>query len=97
MTYSLVQWEWTAAKFLWYLLFTFLTLFLFTYYGIMAIAITPSVQLAQVTSVLFYFLWNLFCGFLIPRPVSARGTTRLFLLFRFFLAGNLACPNSNVP
>lgn len=70
VTYALVSWEWTAAKFLWYLLFMFLTLFLFTYYGIMAIAITPSVQLAQVTSVLFYFLWNLFSGFLIPQPVS---------------------------
>jgi hypothetical protein len=72
VTYSLVQFEWAAAKFFWFFLFMFLTLFLFTYYGIMAIAITPNVQLAQVISVLFYFLWNLFCGFIIPRPVSVK-------------------------
>lgn len=39
--------------------------------GIMAVAITPSQQLAAVISSAFYSLWNLFSGFLIPRPVSS--------------------------
>jgi hypothetical protein len=57
ITYALVNFIWTPAKFFWFFFFMFQTLFLFTYYGIMSIAITPNVQIAQVTSILFYFLW----------------------------------------
>lgn len=48
----------------------FLTLMFFTFYGMMAVAITPNVQLAAVLSSSMYSLWNLFCGFLIPQPKS---------------------------
>lgn len=112
-----------AAKFFWYVLFSFLTLIYFTYYGahllcalslhypcnflqawlvfdycfqpcmpkgqekdkrgdrptasegrllvapgMMAVAVSPSVQLAAVISSGFYSIWFLFSGFLIPRP-----------------------------
>lgn len=58
-----------AAKFFWYLLFSYLTLLYFTFYGMMAVAVSPSVQLAAVISSAFYSIWFLFTGFLIPRPV----------------------------
>ncbi|GAQ78767.1 pleiotropic drug resistance protein [Klebsormidium nitens] len=68
ITYSLIHFEWTAVKFFWYVLFMFLTLMLFTFYGMMAVAITPNVQLAAVLSSSMYSVWNLFCGFLITQP-----------------------------
>jgi hypothetical protein len=34
----------SAAKFFWYMLFMFLTLSFFTYYGMMAVSISPNVQ-----------------------------------------------------
>lgn len=35
----------------------------------MAVAVSPHVQLAAVISSAFYSIWFLFAGFLIPRPV----------------------------
>lgn len=70
VTYATIHFEWTAAKFLWYTLFMFLTLIFFTYYGMMAIAITPNEQLSMVVSAFFFSLWNLFSGFIIQRSVS---------------------------
>ncbi|XP_024516623.1 ABC transporter G family member 31 [Selaginella moellendorffii] len=69
VTYSMIHFEWTAAKFFWYLLFMFLTFTYFTVYGMMAIGLTPSQQLAAVISSAFYSLWNLFSGFIIPQPL----------------------------
>lgn len=68
VTYAMIQFEWTAAKFWWYALFMFLTLVFFTCYGLMAIAISPNEQLAMVISGFFFSFWNLLCGFLITRP-----------------------------
>jgi ABC-type multidrug transport system permease subunit len=59
-------WDVVAAKFFWYLLFMFLTFTYFTFYGMMAVGLTPSQQLAAVISSAFYSIWNLFSGFLIP-------------------------------
>ncbi|KAH9560799.1 hypothetical protein CY35_06G126700 [Sphagnum magellanicum] len=66
ITYAMINFQWTAAKFFWYLLFMFLTFCYFAFYGMMAIGLTPSQQLAAIISSFFYSLWNLFCGFLIP-------------------------------
>ena len=51
-----------AAKFFWFVLFQFLTLLLFTYYGMMAVSVSPSVQMAAVISSAFYSIWFLFTG-----------------------------------
>jgi hypothetical protein len=48
----------------------FLTFTYFTFYGMMAVGLTPSQQLAAVISSAFYSLWNLLSGFLIPKAVS---------------------------
>ncbi|CAI5462798.1 unnamed protein product [Closterium sp. Yama58-4] len=67
ITYALIQFEWTAAKFWWYFLFMFITLLCFVMYGLLAISITPNEQLAMLLSSFFVL-----CGFIVPRPVSAR-------------------------
>lgn len=59
-----------TGKFLLYLVFMFLTFTYFTFYGMMAIGLTPSQQLAAVISSAFYSLWNLLSGFLVLKPVS---------------------------
>ncbi|CAK0753548.1 hypothetical protein CVIRNUC_002229 [Coccomyxa viridis] len=68
IAYFMIHFDFTAAKFFWFVLYQFLTLLLFTYYGMMAVAVSPSVQLAAVISSAFYSVWFLFTGFLIPVP-----------------------------
>lgn len=71
IVYSMIGFEWTVAKFFWYLFFMFFTLLYFTYYGMMAVGLTPNYNIASIVSSAFYGLWNLFSGFIIPRPVSS--------------------------
>ncbi|KAL2332954.1 hypothetical protein Fmac_014167 [Flemingia macrophylla] len=67
ITYYMVNFERDAGKFFLYLLFMFLTFTYFTFYGMMAVGITPTQQFAAVISSAFYSLWNLVSGFLIPK------------------------------
>eukprot|EP00891_Asterochloris_glomerata_P006227 jgi/Astpho2/6227/Aster-03635 len=57
-----------ACKFFWYLLIVFLTLSYYTYYGMVAIACSPTVQMSSVVATLCYATWNLFSGFIMPAP-----------------------------
>ncbi|KAK8936083.1 Pleiotropic drug resistance protein 3 [Platanthera zijinensis] len=68
LVYSMIGFEWTAAKFFWYLFFMFFTFLYYTYYGMMAVGLTPSYNISAIVSAAFYGIWNLFSGFLIPRP-----------------------------
>jgi ABC-type multidrug transport system permease subunit len=68
ITYLMINFEKTAGKFFLYLIFMFLTFTYCTFYGMMAIGLTPSQQLAAVVSSAFYSIWNLLAGFLIPKP-----------------------------
>ncbi|KAB5573140.1 hypothetical protein DKX38_000334 [Salix brachista] len=70
IVYAMVGFEWTAAKFFWYLFFMYFTLLYFTFYGMMSMAFTPNHHTAAIVSSAFYLLWNLFSGFVVPRPVS---------------------------
>ncbi|BDA47821.1 probable pleiotropic drug resistance protein 1 [Coccomyxa sp. Obi] len=67
-TYFMIYFAIDAAKFFWYLFFIFLTLSFFTYYGMMAVSISPNVQVAAIISSTFYSGWFLLAGFIIPRP-----------------------------
>lgn len=49
----------------------FFTFLYFTFYGMMAVAMTPNSDIAAIVSTAFYFVWNVFAGYLIPRPVSS--------------------------
>ncbi|KAK1264631.1 Pleiotropic drug resistance protein TUR2 [Acorus gramineus] len=73
IVYSMINFQWTAVKFLWYLFFMFLSFLYFTYYGMMAVAVTPNSHIAAVVATAFYGIWNLFAGFVIPRPMEDTG------------------------
>ncbi|KAL5201069.1 hypothetical protein ABZP36_035423 [Zizania latifolia] len=67
LVYAMIGFEWTAAKFFWYLFFMYFTLSYYTFYGMMSVGLTPSYNMASVVSTAFYAIWNLFSGFIIPR------------------------------
>ncbi|KAI5057345.1 hypothetical protein GOP47_0027360 [Adiantum capillus-veneris] len=67
ITYPMINFNWTAAKFFYYLFFLSFTLLYFTYYGMMCVAITPNVHFAAIITTFLFTFWNLFCGFVIPR------------------------------
>ena len=71
IVYAMIGFEWTTAKFFWYIFFTFFSLLYFTFFGMMAVAATPNQHIAAIIAAAFYALWNLFSGFIIPRTVSA--------------------------
>ncbi|GMH11886.1 hypothetical protein Nepgr_013727 [Nepenthes gracilis] len=68
IVYAMMNFEWTATKFFWYIFFMYFSLLYFTYYGMMTVGITPNMNVAAIISSAFYGLWNLFSGFIIPRP-----------------------------
>ncbi|GAY62366.1 hypothetical protein CUMW_217170 [Citrus unshiu] len=84
IVYAMIGFEWTAAKFLWYQFFMFFTLLYFTYYGMMAVAMTPNHHISGIVAFAFYGLWNVFSGFIIPR-------TRIPIWWRWYY---WACPVS---
>ncbi|XP_052157461.1 ABC transporter G family member 37-like [Oryza glaberrima] len=66
LVYTMIGFEWTIAKFFWYLFFMYFTLLYFTFFGMMTVGIAPNGVIAAVLSTAFYGFWNLFSGFLIP-------------------------------
>ncbi|KAF3791865.1 ABC transporter G family member 37 [Nymphaea thermarum] len=68
IVYAMIGFEWTAAKFFWYIFFMYFTFLYFTFYGMMAVAVTPNHHIASIVSSAFYAIWNVFSGFVIPRP-----------------------------
>ncbi|XP_059626494.1 ABC transporter G family member 31-like [Cornus florida] len=72
ITYLMINFEKTVGKFSLYILFMFLTFTYYTFYGMMVVGLTPSQHLAAVVSSAIYSLWNLFSGFLVPKPKIPR-------------------------
>ncbi|KAJ6827321.1 putative ABC transporter G family member 39 [Iris pallida] len=68
IVYSLMGFEWKFIKFFWYMFIMFFTFLYFTFYGMMAVAMTPNSDIAAIVSSAFYAIWNVFAGYLIPRP-----------------------------
>ncbi|XP_073140780.1 pleiotropic drug resistance protein 1-like [Henckelia pumila] len=68
IVYAMIGFEWTAAKFLWFIFFIYFTLLYFTFYGMMAVAVSPNHHIAYIIAAAFIAIWNLFSGFIIPRP-----------------------------
>ncbi|CAN4105847.1 unnamed protein product [Withania somnifera] len=68
LLYSMIGFHWTAAKFFWFYFFIFMCFVYFTVYGMMLVALTPSYPIAAIVMTFFLTFWNLFSGFLIPRP-----------------------------
>ncbi|KAF8400719.1 hypothetical protein HHK36_014019 [Tetracentron sinense] len=78
IVYALIGFEWRAIKFFQYMFFMFFTFLYFTFYGMMVVAATPNQESASILSGLFYSLWSLFSGFLIP-------STRLPVWWRWYV------------
>ncbi|XP_031487829.1 pleiotropic drug resistance protein 1-like [Nymphaea colorata] len=68
IVYAMIGYELTAIKFFWFLFFMYIAFLYFTYYGMMAVALTPNYHVAYIVSAAFYAIWNLFSGFIIPQP-----------------------------
>ncbi|CAA0839121.1 ABC transporter G family member 40 [Striga hermonthica] len=68
IVYAMIGFEWTAAKFFWYIFFMYFTLLYFTFYGMMCLAMAPNHHIAAIISGGCTTLWTLFSGFIIPRP-----------------------------
>ncbi|KDP33642.1 hypothetical protein JCGZ_07213 [Jatropha curcas] len=68
IVYAMVGFEWSVSKFFWYIFFMYFTLLYFTFYGMMSVAITPNPHIAAIISSAFYAIWNIFSGFIVPRP-----------------------------
>ncbi|OAY63325.1 ABC transporter G family member 36 [Ananas comosus] len=67
IVYAMIGFEWTVAKLFWYLFFMYFTLLYFTFFGMMAVGLTPSYNIAAIVSSAFSGLWNLFSGFIVPQ------------------------------
>ncbi|XP_039684151.1 pleiotropic drug resistance protein 1 isoform X2 [Medicago truncatula] len=68
IVYAMIGFEWTLVKFLWCLFFMYFTFLYFTFYGMMSVAMTPNNHISIIVSSAFYSIWNLFSGFIVPRP-----------------------------
>ncbi|KAG6519908.1 ABC transporter G family member 42-like [Zingiber officinale] len=68
IVYSMMSFQWTAAKFFWFYFISFFSFLYFTYYGMMTVSLTPNHQVAAILAATFYSVFNLFSGFFIPRP-----------------------------
>ncbi|EIE25913.1 ATP-binding cassette transporter [Coccomyxa subellipsoidea C-169] len=68
IVYFMVGFSSSAGSFFWFAFFMFATLQYCTMYGIMAVAVTPNLMMAAVLSSAFFAMWNLFAGFIIPKP-----------------------------
>ncbi|KAK8943591.1 Pleiotropic drug resistance protein 12 [Platanthera guangdongensis] len=67
IVYSMMSFEWTTTKFLWFYFISFFSFLYFTYYGMMSVSLTLNQQVAAIFAATFYSLFNLFSGFFIPR------------------------------
>ncbi|WMV48222.1 hypothetical protein MTR67_041607 [Solanum verrucosum] len=68
IVYAMIGFEWEVGKFFWYLFIMYTTLLYFTFYGMMSVAVTPNQNVASIVAAFFYAIWNLFSGFIVPRP-----------------------------
>ncbi|KAL1557394.1 transcription factor [Salvia divinorum] len=68
IVFSMMGFPWSAEKFAWFIYFLFFSLLYFVLYGMMTVAVTPNHNIAAIVSSFFYGIWNLFSGFIIPRP-----------------------------
>ncbi|KAL0555361.1 hypothetical protein IC582_009305 [Cucumis melo] len=66
--YSMIGFEWKLGKFLPFCYLVFMCFTYFALYGMMVVALTPNYHIAAIVMAFFVGFWNLFTGFLIPRP-----------------------------
>lgn len=88
LLYSMIGFEWGAAKFFWFYYYVFMCFVYFTLYGMMLVALTPSYQIAAIVMSFFLSFWNLFSGFLITRMVNMIPLLHQFLEMHFIISSD---------
>ncbi|KAK4835862.1 hypothetical protein QYF36_015451 [Acer negundo] len=68
ITYPMIGYYGSVYKVFWNLYGMFTTLLYFNYLGMVLVSLTPNFMIASILSSVFYTLFNLFSGFLIPQP-----------------------------
>ncbi|CAK9326772.1 unnamed protein product [Citrullus colocynthis] len=68
ITYPMIGFYGSASKVFWCFYSMFLALLYFNYLGMLLVSITPNYQIASILSSAFYTMFNLFAGFLVPKP-----------------------------
>ncbi|PNY00137.1 pleiotropic drug resistance protein [Trifolium pratense] len=81
MVYSMLGYEWSVTKFLWYIFFMFFTFLYSTYFGMMTTAMAPNLAITALLSSAFNSFFNLFSGFLIPQTVR-EGAAAVFAVVK---------------
>ncbi|KAF3455333.1 hypothetical protein FNV43_RR05781 [Rhamnella rubrinervis] len=67
--FSMIGYEWHVEKFFYFYYFIFMSFTYFSMYGMMLVALTPGHQIAAICMSFFMSFWNLFSGFMIPKPL----------------------------
>ncbi|KAK1570799.1 hypothetical protein Q3G72_007162 [Acer saccharum] len=70
VTYPMIGYYGSVYKIFWNFYGMFTTLLYFNYLGMVLVSLTPNFMIASILSSVFYTLFNLFAGFVIPQPVS---------------------------
>lgn len=70
ITYPMMGFYWSVYKIFWNLYAMFMTMLYYNYLGMLLVALTPNEMVAAILSSVFYTLFNLFSGFVMPQPVS---------------------------
>ncbi|XP_004291542.1 PREDICTED: pleiotropic drug resistance protein 2-like [Fragaria vesca subsp. vesca] len=69
LLFFMIGYKFKIEKFLYFYYFTCMCFTYFSMYGMMVVALTPGHQIASIVMSFFMSFWNLFSGFLIPRPL----------------------------
>jgi hypothetical protein len=69
IVYPMVGFQLTVTKFFWFVLYMILSFTDYTLYGMMAVALTPNIEIAAGLSFLIFMIWNVFSGFIVARKV----------------------------
>ncbi|GJM88222.1 hypothetical protein PR202_ga04260 [Eleusine coracana subsp. coracana] len=68
ISYPMIGYAWTPAKFFWFMYTMFCTLLYFIYLGMMMVSLTPNIQVASILASMFYTIQNLMSGYIVPAP-----------------------------
>ncbi|KAG6580843.1 Pleiotropic drug resistance protein 3, partial [Cucurbita argyrosperma subsp. sororia] len=80
VTYPMIGFYGSASKVFWCFYSILCALLYFNYLGMLLVSITPNFQIANILSSAFYTMFNLFSGFLIPRPQIPKWWTWLYYM-----------------
>ncbi|KAJ4721744.1 Pleiotropic drug resistance ABC transporter [Melia azedarach] len=68
ITYPMVGYFWSAYKVFWMFYGMFCVMLTFNYFGMLLVSLSPNLMIASIICSMFYTIFNLFSGFLIPCP-----------------------------